>query len=126
MSLDEIKAFNTHTQSDLGLTKDIFSLIDHFKMESLLDVFKKDLQDQKDQLTARIDTANKAQATAEAGRRDIVSTQDERILAKQGEIDLKGLAQVIAMLAEAGALKAPLPSPEQFVDLQYLRAAGVQ
>ena len=48
------------------------------------------------------------------------------VLPKQGEIDLKGLAQVIAMLAEAGALKAPLPSPEQFVDLQYLRAAGVQ
>jgi ABC-type nitrate/sulfonate/bicarbonate transport system substrate-binding protein len=48
------------------------------------------------------------------------------VLPKQGEIDLAGLAQVIAMLGEAGALKPPLPAPEQFVDLQYLRAAGVQ
>jgi ABC-type nitrate/sulfonate/bicarbonate transport system substrate-binding protein len=48
------------------------------------------------------------------------------VLPKRGEIDLKALDQVIAMLGEAGALKAPLPSSERFVDLQYLRAAGVQ
>jgi ABC-type nitrate/sulfonate/bicarbonate transport system substrate-binding protein len=48
------------------------------------------------------------------------------VLPKRGEIDVNGLVQVIAMLAEAGALKPPLPKPEQFVDLQYLRAAGVQ
>jgi ABC-type nitrate/sulfonate/bicarbonate transport system substrate-binding protein len=47
------------------------------------------------------------------------------VLPKQAEINLKGLAQVIAMMGEAGAIKAPLPSPERFVDLQYLRAAGV-
>ena len=48
------------------------------------------------------------------------------VLPKRGEIDLKGLEQVIAMLGEAGTLKPPLPSPERFVDLQYLRAAGVE
>jgi ABC-type nitrate/sulfonate/bicarbonate transport system substrate-binding protein len=48
------------------------------------------------------------------------------VLPRHGEIDLKGLEQVIAMLGEAGAVKPPLPSPERFVDLQYLRAAGVQ
>jgi ABC-type nitrate/sulfonate/bicarbonate transport system substrate-binding protein len=48
------------------------------------------------------------------------------VLPKQGEIDLSGLAQVIAMMGEAGALKPPLPPPERFVDLQYLKAAGVQ
>jgi hypothetical protein len=36
------------------------------------------------------------------------------------------LQQVIAMMADAGLLKAPLPQPERFVDLQYLQAAGVQ
>ena len=30
------------------------------------------------------------------------------------------------MMGEAGVLKPPLPQPERFVDLQYLRAAGVQ
>src|SRR5215470_8567913 len=48
------------------------------------------------------------------------------VLPKRGEIDLKGLSQVIALMGEAGALKAPLPPAQQFVDLQYLRAAGVQ
>ena len=48
------------------------------------------------------------------------------VLPKRAEIDLAGLEQVIAMMAEAGALERPLPSPERFVDLQYLRAAGVQ
>ena len=51
---------------------------------------------------------------------------DRGVLPKQGEIDLAGVAQVIAMMAEAGVLKAPLPPPERFVDLQYLRAAGLQ
>jgi hypothetical protein len=36
------------------------------------------------------------------------------------------LEQVIAMMAEARILKPPLPPAERFVDLQYLRAAGVQ
>jgi hypothetical protein len=30
------------------------------------------------------------------------------------------------MMAEGGTIKPPLPAPERFVDLQYLRAAGVQ
>jgi hypothetical protein len=33
---------------------------------------------------------------------------------------------VIAFMGEGGAIKAPLPAPERFVDLQYLRAAGVE
>ena len=45
---------------------------------------------------------------------------------KQGEIDLKGLAQVISFLGEGGAIRPPLPNPDRFVDLQYLRAARLQ
>lgn len=48
------------------------------------------------------------------------------VLPKRGEIDLKALQQVIAMMAGAGLLKAPLPQAERFVDLRYLHAAGVQ
>ena len=51
---------------------------------------------------------------------------DRRVLPRQGEIDIAGLAQVIAFMEEAGQLKAPLPAPERFVDLQYLQAAGVR
>jgi ABC-type nitrate/sulfonate/bicarbonate transport system substrate-binding protein len=48
------------------------------------------------------------------------------VLPRQAEIDLKGLAQVITLMGEGGLLKTPLPAAERFVDLQYLRAAGLQ
>jgi ABC-type nitrate/sulfonate/bicarbonate transport system substrate-binding protein len=51
---------------------------------------------------------------------------DRGVLPKQGEIALDGLARVIALMGEAGALKEPLPAPDRFVDLQYLHAAGLQ
>jgi ABC-type nitrate/sulfonate/bicarbonate transport system substrate-binding protein len=51
---------------------------------------------------------------------------DRGVVPRQGEIDLEGLARVIAMMGEVGTIKPPLPSPERYVDLQYLRAAGVQ
>jgi ABC-type nitrate/sulfonate/bicarbonate transport system substrate-binding protein len=51
---------------------------------------------------------------------------DRGVIPRAGEIDLKGLAQVIAFMGEAGVLKAPLPKPARFVDTRYLRAAGVR
>jgi ABC-type nitrate/sulfonate/bicarbonate transport system substrate-binding protein len=51
---------------------------------------------------------------------------EKGVLPRQAEIDLKGLDQVIAFMGEAGALKGPLPAATRFVDLQYLRAAGVE
>ncbi len=51
---------------------------------------------------------------------------DRGVMPRQAEIDLKGLAQVIAFMGEAAALPAPLPPVERFVDLQFLKAAGVQ
>jgi ABC-type nitrate/sulfonate/bicarbonate transport system substrate-binding protein len=51
---------------------------------------------------------------------------ERNVLPKAGEIDLAGLAQVIAMMAETGALAPPLPPAERFVDLQFLRAAGIK
>lgn len=43
-----------------------------------------------------------------------------------GEINIAGLNEVMAMMAGAGLLKPPLPQAESFIDLRYLRAAGVQ
>ena len=48
------------------------------------------------------------------------------MLPKQGEINVIGLTQVIAVMGEAGLLKQPLPTAEQFVELKYLQAAGVK
>ena len=51
---------------------------------------------------------------------------DQGVMPKQAEINLAGLAQVIAFMGESGIVKPPLPGPARFVDLQYLRAAGVE
>jgi len=67
--------------------------------------------------------------TPEATARAILALyfEPERgVMPKAGELDLKGLAQVIAFMGEAGVLKAPLPAAERFVDRQYLRAAGAE
>ncbi len=51
---------------------------------------------------------------------------DRGVVPKQGEIDVKGFSEVIRVMGEAGELKPPLPSAERFIDLQYLKAAGLQ
>jgi ABC-type nitrate/sulfonate/bicarbonate transport system substrate-binding protein len=51
---------------------------------------------------------------------------ERKVLPQRGEIDMKGMATAIAFMGEAGVLKEPLPRPERFVDLQYLRAAGIE
>lgn len=51
---------------------------------------------------------------------------DRGVVPKQGEIDVKGFNEVIKVMAEAGALTPPLPAAERFIDLQYLKAAGLQ
>lgn len=51
---------------------------------------------------------------------------DRGVFPKQAELDIKGLSQVIQFMADAGELRPPLPAAERFVDLQFLRAAGLQ
>lgn len=51
---------------------------------------------------------------------------ERNVLPRQAEINVKGLAQVIAFMGEAGTVKEPLPAAERFVDLQYLRLAGIK
>jgi hypothetical protein len=48
------------------------------------------------------------------------------VFPKAGEIDVKGFEEVLRVMAEAGELKAPIPPAERFIDLQYLKAAGLQ
>ena len=50
---------------------------------------------------------------------------DQGVLPRQGEINVAGLARVIAFMAE-GRVISSRPPPERFVDLQYLKAAGVE
>jgi ABC-type nitrate/sulfonate/bicarbonate transport system substrate-binding protein len=51
---------------------------------------------------------------------------ERKVLPRQGELNLNGLTQVIALIGAAGTIKTPLPAAKRFVDVQYLRAAGIQ
>jgi ABC-type nitrate/sulfonate/bicarbonate transport system substrate-binding protein len=57
---------------------------------------------------------------------DLFFQPGRHVLPDHAAIDLNGLQQVIAMMGEAGLIGKPLPQAARFVDLQYLRAAGVQ
>ena len=48
------------------------------------------------------------------------------VFPKAGEIDVKGFEEVLRVMAEVGELKPPIPPAERFIDLQYLKAAGLQ
>ncbi|HEY7298630.1 MAG TPA: ABC transporter substrate-binding protein [Xanthobacteraceae bacterium] len=76
---------------------------------------------------ARI-TAETTGATLEVARAmlDFYYEPDRGVMPKQAEIDMAGLNAVIELLGRTGGLAPPLPSAERFVDLQYLRAAGLQ
>jgi ABC-type nitrate/sulfonate/bicarbonate transport system substrate-binding protein len=50
---------------------------------------------------------------------------ERNVLPRRGEIDLAAFQQTIALMSAGGQLKAPLPPADRFVDLQYLRAAGI-
>jgi ABC-type nitrate/sulfonate/bicarbonate transport system substrate-binding protein len=51
---------------------------------------------------------------------------DRGVMPRQAEISIPGMAKVIELLGESGALKEPLPPAERFLDLQYLAATGLQ
>jgi ABC-type nitrate/sulfonate/bicarbonate transport system substrate-binding protein len=51
---------------------------------------------------------------------------DKNVLPRRGEMDLAAFNRVTSLMAEVGAIPAPAPPAERFVDLQYLKAAGIQ
>jgi ABC-type nitrate/sulfonate/bicarbonate transport system substrate-binding protein len=57
---------------------------------------------------------------------DLICEPEHAVLPRRAEIDVEGLQQVVAMMGEAGTLAPPLPPAGRFVELEYLRAAGVQ
>ena len=51
---------------------------------------------------------------------------DKNVLPKRGELTLSALNRVLALMGEAGVIPTPAPAADHFVDLQYLKAAGIQ
>lgn len=51
---------------------------------------------------------------------------DRGVVPKQGEIDAKVLAQAIQLIGRSRRTGAALPHAERFIDLQCLKAAGLE
>jgi ABC-type nitrate/sulfonate/bicarbonate transport system substrate-binding protein len=51
---------------------------------------------------------------------------ERHVLPMAGEIDLAGVRQALAFMADSGAFHGAPPPPDRFVDLRYLHAAGAQ
>ena len=48
------------------------------------------------------------------------------VLPKKGELDLTAFNRVLALMGDAGVIPTPVPPAERFIDLRYLKAAGIQ
>ncbi len=48
------------------------------------------------------------------------------VLPRRGELSLPAFNRVLALMGDVGAIPKPVPPPERFVDLQYLKAAGIE
>ena len=51
---------------------------------------------------------------------------DKHVLPRRGEIDLAAFNRVVTLMADTGVIPKPAASAERFVDLQYLKAAGIE
>src|SRR5437867_2122700 len=51
---------------------------------------------------------------------------EKNVLPKRGELSVQAINQVLVLMAEAGVVPTLVPPAERFVDLQYLRAAGIR
>jgi ABC-type nitrate/sulfonate/bicarbonate transport system substrate-binding protein len=51
---------------------------------------------------------------------------EEHVLPRKGELDLAAFNRVLGLMADTGVIPSPPPGAERFVDLEYLKAAGVQ
>ena len=51
---------------------------------------------------------------------DLFFKPEKHVLPLEGEISMKGLAQVVQFLRDGGVIKGEAPSLESLVDLRYL------
>jgi hypothetical protein len=57
---------------------------------------------------------------------DFYADPKKGALPRHADLDMKGITNVISLMGEFGQLPKPLPPATRFVDLSYLKAAGLQ
>jgi len=87
--------------------------------------FMADSAHREDVVKIMAETTN---ASADVARQILAFYYDpyRGVMPKAGEISMSGMAKVIELLGDSGEIQKPLPNAERFVDLTYLKAAGVQ
>jgi ABC-type nitrate/sulfonate/bicarbonate transport system substrate-binding protein len=50
----------------------------------------------------------------------------KNVLPRRGELDMAAFRRVLDLMGDAGVIPSPAAPAERFVDLQYLKAAGIQ
>jgi ABC-type nitrate/sulfonate/bicarbonate transport system substrate-binding protein len=51
---------------------------------------------------------------------------NKNVLPRRGELDLRAFDRVLSLMGEAGVIPTPVAPASRFIDLQFLRAAGIQ
>jgi len=87
--------------------------------------YMRDVQNRDDVVRMIVETTGTSETIARETLR-LYFEPDRGVFPKQGEIDVKGFNEVLRVMAEVGELKPPVPPAERFIDLQYLKAAGLQ
>lgn len=80
----------------------------------------------RDEVVAAIVATTGADAATARAVLALYYEPDRGVMPRQGEINMSGMAAVIALLGAAGRIGGPLPPPERFVELRYLHEAGLQ
>jgi ABC-type nitrate/sulfonate/bicarbonate transport system substrate-binding protein len=81
--------------------------------------------DNRDEITTMIKESGKL--SDDAAREIFAPYLDaaKNVLPKRGELSLAAFNRVLALMSDVGAIPSRRPAAEKFVDLQYLRAAGI-
>jgi len=101
------------------------TLVRYVRALSSAFMFIRDPANRSDVIRTIVETTGFAQANAELTLM-LYFEPERRVLPKAGEISIKGMETVIALMGEGGILEPPLPAAERFIDLQYLAAAGIR
>ena len=51
---------------------------------------------------------------------------DNNVLPRRGELDLRAFDRVLSLMGEAAVIPSPVAPASRFVDLQFLKSAGIQ
>jgi ABC-type nitrate/sulfonate/bicarbonate transport system substrate-binding protein len=101
------------------------TIVRYIRATAAANRFIRDPANREDVVKAAIEVTGQPENRA---REMLTYFQDDKndVLPQRGEIDLAKANNLIALYGKYGILQAPVPPPERFIDLRYLKMAGIQ